>query len=111
MIEKTCKLTCNLHVIIIIIGYILYIGYIFQLPYYIEIVPYETVVTELEADTVQHGAAIGIRRCSRFVPGEFPDALFVCIKVSYVDRKLFTFMINTILILVIVNHLLINIHI
>ena len=43
-------------------------------------VPYETVVAELEADTINVRASLGSDGV-RFIPGPFPEAVFICIKV------------------------------
>ena len=45
-----------------------------------ELIPYETVVKELEADTVGTSAGLG-RGGGRFNPGTFPQAIYVRIKV------------------------------
>ena len=47
----------------------------------IEVIPYESVVAELQANTLEHGATVGFNG-SRFKAGQFPDALVIGLKVG-----------------------------
>jgi len=46
-----------------------------------ELIPYETVVKELDADTVHAAASLG-QHGYRFNPGKFSQAMFVSLKVN-----------------------------
>ncbi|XP_011407072.2 PREDICTED: uncharacterized protein C05D11.1-like [Amphimedon queenslandica] len=48
-----------------------------------ELIPYETVVKELQANTISHSSSLGIRGGGRFMPGQYPDALLISIKVEH----------------------------
>ena len=50
-------------------------------PLVLELIPYETVVKELEADTISTSAGMGYHG-RRFCPGRFSQAAFLDIKVS-----------------------------
>ena len=47
-----------------------------------EVVPYETVVKELERDTINTSASLG-HGGKRFTCGKFPSAVFITLKVGY----------------------------
>ena len=49
-----------------------------------EMIPYESVVKELEEDTVDMSAGMGFHG-SRFSPGLFPQGAFMKLKVSWSD--------------------------
>ena len=51
------------------------------LSFFPELVPHETVVKELVADTVRYDTELGVRG-GRFYAGSFAQALFVTVKVS-----------------------------
>ena len=51
------------------------------------VVPYESVVSQLEADTVSVSASVGVRG-GRFSPGLFPQSVVVSVKVCIHDTCL-----------------------
>ena len=48
----------------------------------LELISYETVVKELQANTISHSSCLGIRGGGRFMPGQYPDSLLISIKVE-----------------------------
>ena len=55
--------------------------YIVTMSLFLELIPYETVVKELQANTISHSSSLGVRGGGRFMPGQYPDALLISIKV------------------------------
>ena len=51
-----------------------------------ELIPYEQVVKELDADSVDLEAGLGMSGC-RFSTGSVPQAAFICMKVQQVKLR------------------------
>ena len=58
-----------------------YVQHVFP---HIVIIPYETVVKELQADLVEYSAGVGMKGM-RFFPSQYPEGLVVTIKVCTIQ--------------------------